>query len=297
MASKARHWCFTYNNPSESPEDLLKLFETNKCRYVVFQKEKGEEGTEHYQGYIEFTTQKRLAAMKKIHNRIHWEQRRGTREEARDYCTKNDSQIDGPWEFGEFVRSGQRTDLEALYKAARSSKKLSEVAEAFPSEYIRYYKAVQHVRQLPALDKPTRQTELQVILFYGAPGTGKTRLAYEEAPDLYAIPLGKQLWFDNYAGEPDVLIDDFSGSLRLVDTLRMLDRYPIQVPVKGGHVWWCPSRIYVTSNVHPRNWYDYSTRADSYRALTRRFTRVVQFFNEEEPKEFVGNELNNFFQN
>jgi len=233
--------------------------------------------------------------MKKIHNSIHWEQRRRTREEARNYCMKNDTQIDGPWEYGEFVKDGQRTDLAALYKAARSSKTLSEVAEAFPSEYIRYYKAVQHVRQLPALDKPTRDTELQVILFYGPPGTGKTRRAYEEAPDLYAIPLGKQLWFDNYAGEPDVLVDDFSGSLRLVDTLRMFDRYPIQVPVKGGHVWWCPSRIFVTSNVHPHSWYDYSTRADSYRALTRRFTRVVEFYDEGEPKEFVGNELNAFF--
>jgi len=185
--------------------------------------------------------------------------------------------------------------LEALYKQARTAKTLLEVAEACPSQYIRYYKAVQHVRQIEAFDKPTRQSDLKVFLYYGPPGTGKTRLAYETAPDLYAIPLGKTLWFDNYAGEPDVLIDDFSGNLRLVDTLRMLDRYPIQVPVKGGHVWWCPTTIHITTNVHPRNWYDYSKRADSYRALTRRFTKVIHFLDDETKQEFEGQELINFF--
>ena len=293
--SRCRNWCFTYNNPSESPEEFIALF-PETLRYLVFQKEQGEEETEHYQGYCEFSVSFRLAGLKKIHNSVHWEPRRGTRDQAREYCLKEDTRIDGPWEFGEWTQQrGQRTDLEALYKQARTAKTLLEVAEACPSQYIRYYKAVQHVRQIEAFDKPIRQADLQVFLYYGPPGTGKTRLAYETAPDLYAIPLGKTLWFDNYAGEPDVLIDDFSGNLRLVDTLRMLDRYPIQVPVKGGHVWWCPTTIHLTTNVHPRNWYDYSKRADSYRALTRRFTKVIHFLDDETKEEFEGQELINFF--
>lgn len=300
--SQARNWCFRYSNPTESADELIELFKTkdSSTRYISFQKERGEEGGEdghiHYQGYVEFSKQKRLAALKKIHNSIHWEVRRGTRDEARNYTRKEETRIDGPWEFGEWEQTrGERTDLQELYKLARTSKTLSEVAEAMPGSYMRHYKAVQHVRQMAAFDKPTRTEDLQVILFYGPPGLGKTRHAYEEAPDLYAIPLGKQLWFDNYCAEKDVLIDDFSGNLRLVDTLRMLDRYPVQVPIKGGHVWWCPTRIYVTSNVHPRNWYDYSQRKDSYRALTRRFSRVVMFSEDQEPQEFVGDEVADFF--
>jgi len=295
--SQARNWCFTINNPSESPDELIELFKAEKrVRYLVFQREKGDEETIHYQGYCEFSSPVKLGGVKKIHARAHWEVRRGTREQARDYCVKEDSRIEGPWEFGEWGQTrGQRTDLEALYKAARTMSTLQEVAEAFPASYMRHYKAVRHVRQLKAFDKPKREKPLEVFLYYGPPGTGKTRRAYEEAPDLYAIPLGKQLWFDNYAGEPIVLIDDFSGSLRLVDTLRMFDRYPIQVPVKGDFVWWCPERIYVTSNVHPRNWYNYSTRADSYAALTRRFTKVIHFPDdkvyqtEEEVEDFFNN--------
>lgn len=297
--SQARHWCFRHANPTESPEELIELFQADKrVRYLVFQKEKGEEnGLIHYQGYCEFSQPLRLAALKKIHNSIHWEARRGTRDQARDYCMKDETRQEGPWEFGNWNSkgSGHRSDLESLYKAARTSKSLLEVAEAHPASYLKFYKAVQHVRQLKALDKPTRTTDLEVILVYGKPGLGKTRYAYEMAPDLYKVPIGKQLWFDNYAGEPDVLIDDFSGNMRLVDVLQLIDRYPQQVPVKGGFVWWCPERIFLTANVHPRSWYDYTKRADSYAALTRRFTKVLHYVEGEEPKEFVGAEIADFF--
>lgn len=293
----ARHWCFTINNPVETPDELIELFIGKKVRYLVFQKEKGESETPHYQGYAEFSSPQRLAGCKKIHGTAHWEPRHSSRDNARNYCIKEESRIEGPWEYGEWNTRGQgsRSDLAELYKTARTSKTLLEVAEACPSSYMRYYKAVQHVRQIQAFDKPLRSTELQVILYYGPPGCGKTRRAYEEAPDLYAIPLGKQLWFDNYAGEPEVLVDDFSGNLRLVDTLRLFDRYPIQVPVKGGHVWWCPNIVYVTSNVHPRNWYDYSTRADSYQALTRRFTKVIEFRPDNNNIIYEKDEVINFF--
>ena len=39
------------------------------------------------------------------------------------------------------------------------------------------------------------------LCLYGPPGTGKTRFCYDTCPDLWAIPLGKNLWFDNYQGE------------------------------------------------------------------------------------------------
>ncbi len=142
---------------------------------------------------------------------------------------------------------------------------------------MRYYKAVQHVRQIGALDKPPIRQELVVSLYIGKPGTGKTRAAYEEDGDLYALPLGKDLWFDNYAGEKTLLLDDFSGELRLVDLLRLLDVYPIQVPVKGSFVYLQAIRIIITSNVSMEYWYDYVSRQDSLDALKRRIHHVVEF--------------------
>jgi len=298
--AQQRNWVFTLNNPTETekPEDLIEKVFTpeQKVRYVVFQKEKGDEGTEHYQGYVEFSTPKRLAAVKKLLPRAHWEARRGTADEARDYCMKDDSRVNGPWESGTFTKTpGKRTDLEDLYKLARSTATLAEVADACPGPYMRHYKAVQHVRQLAALDKPTRTEDLKVYVLYGAPGLGKTRTVYNKFPDVYSVPLGKDLWFDNYKGERIVLLDDFSGNLRLVDCLRLLDRYPIQVPVKGGFVWWCPAKIFITCNVHPRNWYDYTTRQDSYKALTRRIYKVWHLEEDQQPKCYVGEQLSEFF--
>lgn len=297
-AQQLRHWCFRYSNPTETSDELIELFKKEpQLRYVVFQKEKGEEGGHiHYQGYVEFKRPKRLGGLKKIHKSIHWEQRRGTREQARDYCMKEDTREDGPWEFGDFgLTPGARTDLADLYKLAREEKTLLAVAEAMPGPYMRAYKAVQHVRQLEAFDKPNRTTDLEVVLLFGPPGSGKTRMVYHDSPDVYAIPIGKQLWFDGYRGEKHVLIDDFSGNMRLVDTLRLLDRYPIQVPIKGGHVWWCPDKIYLTCNVHPLDWYDYTKRKDSYQALTRRIHRVIQFHEDGDFFELEPDEKQEFF--
>lgn len=296
--AQARTWIFTWNKPSMKPDELIAALEDSKARYASFQLEKGEDtGKEHYQGYVEFSIPRRLSYLKKIDRKIHWEVRRGTRDQARDYTRKDETRIDGPWEFGTWNKNGQghRSELDELYKLAKQSKTLNEVAEACPGPYMRYYKAVQHVRQINAFDPTPRSQPPQVILIYGPPGTGKTRYAYDTAPDLYALPVGKQLWVDGYSAQKDVLIDDFSGNVRLVDMLRMLDRYPVQVPIKGGHVWWCPERIFITSNVHPSNWYDYSTRKDSYRALTRRFTKVIQTSDDNENKIFEGEDVVDFF--
>lgn len=49
-ASSAKDWCFTVNNPDDTPEEFLELFAVPGVKYLVFQKEKGDSGTPHYQG-------------------------------------------------------------------------------------------------------------------------------------------------------------------------------------------------------------------------------------------------------
>jgi hypothetical protein len=72
-----------------------------------------------------------------------------------------------------------------------------------------------------------------------------------------------------------VLIDDFNGDeYAITFMLRLLDRYPMQVPVKGGFRQWSPSVILVTSNIHPRDWYADATQAHRD-ALLRRITDIV----------------------
>ena len=51
-------------------------------KYLVYQHEIGENGTHHLQGFVRFVKKKRLTQLKKLEKTIHWEQRRGTEEEA-----------------------------------------------------------------------------------------------------------------------------------------------------------------------------------------------------------------------
>jgi len=97
----AKHWCATWNNPKDKYKTDLALVAATLHRrcdqiaYAVYQLEKGLRGTEHFQMYFEFGNKMRLSALKKILKTAHWEKRRGTREQARAYCMKDDSRVEG----------------------------------------------------------------------------------------------------------------------------------------------------------------------------------------------------------
>lgn len=81
----SRYWCFTLNNYTD--EEVEQLMDGNFGN-IVFGYEKGENGTPHLQGYIEF--EKKTRPSETIKNkRIHWEKRKGSREEAFNYCIKD----------------------------------------------------------------------------------------------------------------------------------------------------------------------------------------------------------------
>lgn len=54
-AAAAKHWVFTYNNPTVDANEFQSIImEEWKISYAIFQKEKGETGTVHYQGTLRF---------------------------------------------------------------------------------------------------------------------------------------------------------------------------------------------------------------------------------------------------
>ena len=48
---RGRHWLITFNNPNCLPIDLINFFTENSWNYI-FQLERGEQGTEHFQIYL-----------------------------------------------------------------------------------------------------------------------------------------------------------------------------------------------------------------------------------------------------
>jgi len=99
-AAPAKHYVFTLNNPLLSDADMLAALRdlSDHFSYCVFQREAGDEGTVHLQGYVEFNKKLRItqiAALLAPLNGAHWEKRRGTRQQARDYCMKDDTRLEG----------------------------------------------------------------------------------------------------------------------------------------------------------------------------------------------------------
>lgn len=299
MSSPSKHYCFTLNNPPLPDQEYQRLFDDPLFSYACFQREIGANGTPHLQGYFEVTKRMRITGLKKIDflKTAHFEKRRGTRQEARDYCSKDDTRAPDAafWEKGALpVAQGKRSDLhDAL--AFLSNHRLSELATEFPAVYVKYHRGLAALANAVAT---WRDTAPEVHLLYGDPGSGKTRFAYESSSpsDLWVSPLGKSGWFDGYEGQPDVLIDDFAGRMShtsLTDLLRILDRYTLQVPVKGGFVYFNPARIFVTTNYLPESWYDWATRGPQRRALARRFTHLHVFNLDSSPRVIQRGESSN----
>lgn len=96
--ARARNWCFTLNNYSATDETFLNgVTKTTWANYVIYGKEIGKNGTPHLQGYLELKNPMKLTGLtNKFGKKYHWEKRRGTQQQAIDYCKK-----DGNWkEFG-----------------------------------------------------------------------------------------------------------------------------------------------------------------------------------------------------
>jgi len=145
----ARDWCFTLNNPDFA---INEVDIPVSVKYLVWQLEIGEEGTPHYQGFIQFYSAQRLSALKKLFPTAHFEKRRGTAEQARDYAMKEESRVEGPWEIGEFVGGqGKRTDLVDAAELVKQ-KGARAVAHEMPAVYLKFHRGLHALEQ--ALEKP-----------------------------------------------------------------------------------------------------------------------------------------------
>lgn len=180
-------------------------------------------------------------------------------------------------EYGEISQTsqGKRNDLDSLKEDIKNKRSLREIADDHFGAFIKYQRGINAARYVYA---SRRNWQPSIVVYWGRTGAGKTRAVYDNLrspEDIYVHPGGP--WFDGYDQHPVVLFDDFAGSeFKLQYLLKLLDRYPMQVPVKGGFVSFIPQEIYITSNIDPNLWYR-SANVEHVHALFRRFTNTVHF--------------------
>lgn len=269
---QAKDFCFTLNNYTE--EDVYRLERLNgddSLCYLICGREQAESGTPHLQGFVQLERKKTIAGVKTYlgSNRLHVEIRRGTPEQAAEYCKKENNYF----EFGTIRTHGQghRSDLARIKEDLDRGMSISDIAGNHFETFIKYSKGIQHY-----MDVRTghRNFPTQVIWIWGKTGSGKSRKVYEESMSLCNgsvayIGDSSLKWFDPYRGERGIVLDDFDGSAPLPLLLRVFDRYPLRVPIKGGFMEFVARYVFVTSNKSPEDFYGSDFQYD---ALMRRLT-------------------------
>jgi len=269
VASKCSNALVTINNPGIK----IPTF-SDKVVFAIWQREIGENETEHYQMYVEMKTQSTFkqiqVAIDFEEEKPHIESRRGTQKQAIDYCSKEDTRVDGPWSHGEKkAGQGERTDVIALHDAVRAKRSFSSMCEEFP-QMIKYHRGVRTMLDSLA---PKRQKKTKCLWLWGPTGTGKSRTAWQLCPDAYEKPGGTP-WWDGYDSEKCVIIDDLRGdTFKFHELLKLLDRYPLKLPVKGGHCQFCAEIVIITSSMRPDDMY--SRSEEDMAQLMRRIEMVT----------------------
>lgn len=270
--TRFRNCCFTINNPTDA--DIVSLVNPY-VSYCIYGKEVGENGTPHLQGYLELNKQLNLNALKVILPRAHIEKRRGSQDQAIEYCKKDGDFV----ETGTKKKQGKRNDLAEIRRIVFEDHGNMLDIIHIASNYQSLKSAELLMKYRPPKNKYLPK---KVFWFFGSTGKGKTKMAMDCCPENNTwISSEKLNWFDGYWGQTHVLIDDYRRDFTTFHfLLRLLDVYPLKVPIKGGYVDWEPDYIYITCPQSPTTLYNNRTDEDIAQ-LTRRITEVFDFDNDE----------------
>lgn len=259
------------------------LQQLDHIKYFCFQFEKGDEKeVEHIQLYIEFEVGKRFDTMKKLFPRAHIESRKGSKEQARDYCRKADTRIGEVYEFGEFNEVGERSDINDIIEMVRSGYSNTEIMSTFPKQYFMYNKHINTVRQTLLEEKYSRVfRKLDVTYIWGAPGVGKSRYVMEKYNyDCCRVSNFGRGAFDSYSGHDVIIFEEYSPNhcFAINNMLFYLDGYPLRLPCRYNDKVACYTKVYIISNLPLNKQYPIvqSEQPFVWEAFKRRINSVYQ---------------------
>lgn len=286
----SRRWCFTYFAPSE---DELSCFDSfiRKLRGSSYYKagcwqveEAPETGKIHLQGYVELTQPVRRTSLQTIDRKAHWEAAKGSRAQCVQYCQKEETRALGEFPDARYCdpllreksTQGRRSDLiDIASNIANGTLSRNDLFSTRPDVVLKFSRGVNELFRHAEQRTGSVQRDVRVTVLYGHAGSGKTRYAYQSCDDVFILENsnGDNVWWDGYRGESTLIIDDFYGWIKHNLLLRLLDRYPCRLEVKGGSTYAKWTNVFITSNQPPELWYK-KFPWESDMALQRRITEI-----------------------
>lgn len=264
MASKAKNAILTIHSGeikfNFSPVIIYACWQLEKCTKT---------GKLHTQMFIQMKTQTRIAGVKKaVGADCHVQfQRFGNVESMKDYCMKEDTRVEGPWEFGIFASQGsKKRTAKELYEDDPDSLRLEDPAKYLRckgSEVESNWRKHHSENEFPHELKPWQNTvidlleepadERTIIWVYGSEGgEGKSVFADHLAakPGWIYLQGGKRADMAQYLGtncpEANVVMDIPAASMEHLD-------YSFLEKIKDRKIWigkWDSRMMCMLNKVH-----------------------------------------------
>lgn len=261
MTQVGKNYCFTLNNyTDENYQGIVEL----DYAYVIIGKEISSTGTPHLQGYIVFKTSKREKAVRKLIPGAHVEIAKGNSTVNRTYCSKGNDFT----EFGTFpltkkeVGKKEKVRWDEVWDAA----KVGNLDAIPPDIRIRSYNQIKRIGK--DYMRP-RDIASKCFVYWGETGAGKSHRAHAEAGEDPYMKIASNKWWCGYNGQKNVIIEDFDGKIGIGHLKVWFDKYKHLVEIKQGASTCEVEKYWVTSNLHPSEWYP-DEKPVHVRALLRR---------------------------
>lgn len=141
-----RNWCITI---FDYDLDEIDMYDKQYIKYIIMQEEEcPKTNKKHLQGYVEFTKSVRFTYVKDVFGQsVHVEKRRGSQEQAINYCKKDETSTGFRYEYGRPARQGERTDLSKLLNDYMKMDTVDFI-ENNPESYHKYSKMLKEYKEL-----------------------------------------------------------------------------------------------------------------------------------------------------
>lgn len=240
------------------------------CNWLLGQLEIGEGGYLHWQFVIGLKKKMSVVALKRLFMpEVHFKY--STNAGANDYCLKEETRVSGTqFEFGSrALKRNSKADWDKIFDHAKKGE-----LDQIPAD-IRFH-SYRTIKQIAAdFARPVRM-ERSCIVYWGPTNNGKSHRAWEEAESYgeHVYPkCSRTKWWCGYRNEEYCVMDEFDGAIDIVYLLRWLDKWPTGVEPKGSYACLNVKKWWITSNVHPKEWYP-NAKPEHIAALLRRMTVV-----------------------
>ncbi len=199
---------------------------------------------------------------------------RGRVMESEEYASKNG---DDCADYGLPPMQGARHNLNEVFDTIKDGKLTAdEICVENPEMFHQYGRTIDRLEMI-ALRRRWRTWMTECTWFCGESGSGKSHKCMEGFdPKTHFVKDLSVDWWDGYVGQEIVVLNEFRGEIKFSMMLAMIDKWPLQVKVRGKEsVPFLAKKILISSVKTPEEVYKHSLDADAV-ANCEQWTRRVE---------------------